>query len=183
MSELRTNRIVPRDGLVSTTTSSGGIIQVKHTIFSSTYSRATSSYDFGAIVTSDPITPTRSDSKILIQCVMYMSSSNSSGRFGYRVMRVPVGGSASHISPTQYGDGDGNRQQVATYFRQNSTSDMQPLVFNGIDAPSTTSAVTYSIYSSGEQSDTIYVNRTNSNTDSASHYRPISTITLMEVSG
>ena len=183
MSELRTNRIVPRDGLTSTTTSAGGIIQVKHTIFSSTYSRATSSYNFGAIVTSDSITPTRSDSKILIQCVMYMSSSNSSGRFGYRVMRVPVGGSATHITTTQYGAGDGNRQQVATYFRQNSTSDMQPLVFNGIDAPSTTSAVTYSIYSSGEQSDTIYVNRTNSNTDSASHYRPISSITLMEVSG
>ena len=183
MAELRTNRIVPRDGLVSTTTSSGGIIQVKHTIFSSTYSRATSSYNFGAIVTSDPITPTRSDSKILIQCVMYMASSNSSGRFGYRVMRVPVGGSASHISPTQYGDGDGNRQQVATYHRLSSTSDMPALVFNGIDAPSTTSAVTYSIYSSGEQSDTIYVNRTNSNTDSASHYRPISTITLMEVTG
>ena len=183
MSELRTNRIVPRDGLVSTTTSSGGIIQVKHTIFSSTYSRATSSYNFGAIVTSDSITPTRSDSKILIQCVMYMSSSNSSGRFGYRVMRVPVGGSATHITPTQYGAGDGNRQQVATYFRQNSTSDMQPLVFNGIDAPSTTSAVTYSIYSSGEEADTIYVNRTNANTDSASHYRPISTITLMEVTG
>ena len=183
MSELRTNRIVPRDGLTSTTTSAGGIIKVKHTIFSSTYSRATSSYNFGAIVTSDSITPTRSDSKILIQCVMYMSSSNSSGRFGYRVMRVPVGGSATHITPTQYGEGDGNRQQVATYFRQNSTSDMQPLVFNGIDAPSTTSAVTYSIYSSGEQSDTIYVNRTNSNTDSASHYRPISTITLMEVTG
>ena len=183
MSELRTNRIVPRDGLTSTTTSAGGIIQVKHTIFSSTYSRATSSYDFGAIVTSDAITPTRSDSKILIQCVMYMSSSNDTGRFGYRVMRVPVGGSATHITPTQYGAGEGNRQQVAAYFRQNSTSDMQPLVFNGIDAPSTTSPVTYSIYSSGEQSDTIYLNRTNSNDDSASHYRTSSSITLMEVSG
>ena len=114
---------------------------------------------------------------------MYMASGNSSGRFGYRVMRVPVGGSATHITPTQYGDGAGNRQLSATYHRQSSTSDMPALVFNGIDAPSTTSAVTYSIYSSGEQSDTIYVNRTNSNTDSASHYRPISTITLMEVSG
>ena len=62
-------------------------------------------YDFGALVTSDAITPTRSDSKILIQCVMYMASSNGSGRFGYRVMRVPVGGSATHITPTQYGDG------------------------------------------------------------------------------
>ena len=183
MSELRTNRIVPRDGLTSTTTSAGGIIQVKHTIFSSTYSRATSSYNFGAIVTSDSITPTRSDSKILIQCVMYMASGNSSGRFGYRVMRVPVGGSATHITPTQYGDGAGNRQQVAAYHRQSSGSDMPALVFNGIDAPSTTSAVTYSIYSSGESSDTVYVNRTYDNTDSASHYRPISTITLMEVTG
>ena len=183
MSELRTNRIVPRDGLVSTTTSAGGIIQVKHTIFTGIASRTTSSSDFGALVTSDAITPTRSDSKILITCIMHLASGNSSGRFGYRVMRVPVGGSAAHITPTQYGAGDGNRQQVATYFRQNSTSDMQPLVFNGIDAPSTTSAVTYSIYSSGEEADTIYVNRTNSNTDSASHYRPISTITLMEVTG
>ena len=182
MSELRTNRIVPRDGLVSTTTSGGGVIQVKHTIFTGIASRATSSYDFGELVTSNAITPTRSDSKILIQCVMYMSSSNSTGRFGYRVMRV-VGGSASHITPNQFGAGDGNRQQVAAYFRQNSTSDMQPLVFNGIDAPSTTSAVTYSIYSSGESSDTIYLNRTNSNDDSASHYRPISSITLTEISG
>ena len=98
-------------------------------------------------------------------------------------MRVPVGGSAAHIAPTQYGDGAGNRQQVAAYHRQSSGSDMPALVFNGIDAPSTTSAVTYSIYSSGESSDVIYVNRTATNTDSASHYRPISTITLMEVTG
>ena len=182
MSELRTNRIVPRDGLTSTTTSAGGIIQVKHTIFTGIASRTTSSSDFGALVTSDAITPTRSDSKILIQCVMYMSSSNDSGRFGYRVMRV-VGGSASHITPTQIGDSAGSRQQSATYHRQSSSADMPALVFNGIDAPSTTSAVTYSIYSSGESSDTVYLNRTDENADSASHYRPISTITLMEVTG
>jgi len=183
MSELRTNRIVPRDGLVSTTTSAGGVIQVKHTIFTGIASRTTSSYDFGALVTSDAITPTRSDSKILIQCVMYLASGNSSGRFGYRVMRIPVGGSAAHITPTQYGDAAGSRQQSATYHRQSSTADMPAVVFNGIDAPSTTSPVTYSIYSSGENTDTVYLNRTYDNTDSASHYRPISTITLMEVSG
>ena len=60
---------------------------------------------------------------------------------------------------------------------------MPAVVFNGIDAPSTTSPVTYSIYSSGENTDTVYLNRTDENSDSASHYRPISTITLMEVSG
>ena len=102
MSELRTNRIVPRDGLPSG--SSGGIIQVKQSVLtSSAYQNinAGANYDWSNLTCT--ITPTRSDSKILIQCVMYMSSSNDSGRFGYRVMRIPVGGSAAHITPTQYG--------------------------------------------------------------------------------
>ena len=183
MSELRTNRIVPRDGLVSTTTSGGGIIQVKHTIFTGIASRATSSSDFGALVTSDAITPTRSDSKILITCIMFLATSNSSGRFGYRVMRVPVGGSAAHITPQQYGDGASNRQQIASGGRQDNGAQHTPCHFIGIDAPSTTSPLTYSIYTSGESSDTIYLNRTYDNTDSASHYRTSSSITLMEVSG
>ena len=65
MSELRTNRIVPRDGLVSG--ASGGIIQVVQNVQgigqvnSGTY--GTSEYDIGLNCT---ITPQRSDSKILI---------------------------------------------------------------------------------------------------------------------
>ena len=63
MSELRTNRIVPRDGLASG--SSGGIIQVKQTVKTDTFSTLNETF---ADVTglSVSITPTRSDSKIMV---------------------------------------------------------------------------------------------------------------------
>ena len=64
MSELRTNRIVPRDGLVSG--ASGGIIQMSVTQKSDKFTWDSNS---ATAITgmSVAITPTRSDSKILIQ--------------------------------------------------------------------------------------------------------------------
>ena len=63
MSELRTNRIVPRDGLPSG--SSGGITQVKQSLYSNHTVYTNTS--FGALSGfTCAITPTRSDSKILI---------------------------------------------------------------------------------------------------------------------
>ena len=63
MSELRTNRIIPRDGLPSG--SSGGIIQVKSTTKTDTFSvTGTTTSDITGMSIS--ITPTRSDSKILV---------------------------------------------------------------------------------------------------------------------
>ena len=66
MSELRTNRIIPRDGLPSG--SSGGIIQVKSVTKTDPFDTLSTSYtDVTGLAVS--ITPTRADSKIL---VMYM---------------------------------------------------------------------------------------------------------------
>ena len=63
MSELRTNRIVPRDGLISGTGIGGGIIQVKSTTITSGFNSDSETFTdvTGVTVT---ITPTRSDSKI-----------------------------------------------------------------------------------------------------------------------
>mgnify|MGYP003120637280 FL=1 len=171
---------ITNSGVTGTGISAGKILQVVHTVFTGTFSRATSNYDYGAIVTSNAITPSATDSKILIFAVMHMATGNSSGRFGYRVRRV-VGGSAAHITPTQFGDGSDNRNVAAAAGRQDSSDQFTPMIFNGIDSPSTTSAVTYQIWSSGEQNDTIYVNRSRNNTDSATHYRPVSSIMLMEL--
>ena len=67
MSELRTNRIIPRDGLPSG--SSGGIIQVKQTIQNAVYTQSVSSNtDSNSCGLDVTITPTRSDSKILVSC-------------------------------------------------------------------------------------------------------------------
>ena len=81
MSELRTNRIVPRDGLPSG--SAGGVIQV---VFGSTTTQVSvtsgSNTDTGITAT---ITPTRSDSKIMVitsvQWELYRESNEVSGSF------------------------------------------------------------------------------------------------------
>ena len=65
MSELRTNRIVPRDGLPSG--SSGGIIQVRSTTFTENFSASISGMTWTEVPgLTTTITPSRSDSKILI---------------------------------------------------------------------------------------------------------------------
>ena len=66
MSELRTNRIVPRDGLVSGTGVGGGIIQVKSVTKTDTYSPSGSTSFSDVPGLSVSITPNRSDSKILV---------------------------------------------------------------------------------------------------------------------
>ena len=74
MSELRTNRIVPRDGLPSG--SSGGIIQVKMGTFTDRFT--TNSATMGDNCLSVSITPTRADSKILVN-VSLGSFANGTG--------------------------------------------------------------------------------------------------------
>ena len=65
MLELRSNRIVPRDGLISGTGIGGGIIQVKSVTKTDTFTtKSTSFTDITGLSVS--ITPTRSDSKILV---------------------------------------------------------------------------------------------------------------------
>ena len=91
MSELRTNRIIPRDGLPAG--SAGGIIQVKSTTITNTFDNDQETFAdvTGVTVT---ITPTRSDSKVL---VMYngqvgMEATNRMGHI--RIVRV-IGGTTS----------------------------------------------------------------------------------------
>ena len=125
MSELRTNRIVPRDGLVSG--ASGGIIQVVQNVQgigqvnSGTY--GTSEYDIGLNCT---ITPQRSDSKILISanwpCIQ-------SGTF---TTNFYLNRGTTHIHMTQL------------YSSTGSYTVAYPNMMY-LDSPSTTSAVTYKI--------------------------------------
>ena len=62
MSELRTNKIIPRDGLVSG--ANGGIVQVVH---AATDTHFTSTSTTPKTIVSASITPTSASNKILIQ--------------------------------------------------------------------------------------------------------------------
>ena len=135
MSELRTNRIVPRDGLVSATGKGGGVIQM---IFESTTTEVTNTdgnyTDTGITAT---ITPTRSDSKIMvivsIQWLLYRDSTETNGSF--KLLR-----GSTNIS----------EHANAVHIEAGTTGQSRIISEGGymiqrLDTPATTSATTYKV--------------------------------------
>ena len=179
MSELRTNRIIPRDGLPSG--SFGGIIQIKQKVIDGTYSESVppgNSGPYGNLVDSESITPTRSDSKILIMMNLNVGASNDGN------LSVTLHRNGSVISGA-IGASPGSRTPVtATEFTSNTSRQVQMNV-TYIDSPASTSAQTYGFkFSVAENGNmTCYLNRDNNFGGSYHTQKPISTITLIEVSG
>ena len=188
MSELRTNRIVPRDGLTSGTFSGGGVIQVKHTAFTGTDDATgginTALTDFESTYNC-VITPTRSDSKILVEMSMSLSLSVDDNLIMARLRKKVASGSFADVTGA-LGDAASNRYRcTAVTVGRNNQYSMFPLQIKYLDSPATTSALTYSVsvaHDSGS-SRTIYLNRGSNDSDLSYVPRAISTITLTEITG
>ena len=177
MSELRTNRIVPRDGLPSG--SSGGIIQVVHANTSAhTYSNSTSYTDITGVTAT--ITPTRSDSKILIQCTLAVSKENNHSFLG----RIVRDGSVITGSGGAAESGHGNQIDGVWWNVRTQIYSPNPFTVSYLDSPSSTSALTYK--AQGKTTNSSYyfaINRTTSSQDLEYASPAFSMITLMEISG
>ena len=133
MSELRTNRIVPRDGLPSG--SAGGIIQL---LQGSTNNRVeTSSQSFVATNLSASITPTRSDSKVFIMVSGDCNTNADDNEIYMTIYRSIGGGSFSDIGYSNYGFASA---------RSNADRLHSAVSINYLDNPSTTSSVEYKVY-------------------------------------
>ena len=133
MSELRTNRIVPRDGLPSG--SAGGIIQL---LQGSTNNRVeTSSQSFVATNLSASITPTRSDSKVFIMVSGDCNTNADDNEIYMTIYRSIGGGSFSDIGYSNYGFASA---------RSNADRLHSAVSINYLDSPSTTSSVEYKVY-------------------------------------
>ena len=93
--------------------------------------------------------------------------------------------SITNIISTQIGSADdvSNRQGVQSGTRGLNTSGYpnSSLVF--LDAPSSTSQITYTVKLFGESGITHYINRLGDNSDQAHKFRSASSIVAMEVSG
>ena len=173
MSELRTNRIVPRDGLPSG--SSGGVIQVKSTTKTDGdfNTNSTSYTDITGLSVS--ITPTRSDSKILIFATIHGIGDSSTQAY-FRFMR--------DSTPICVGTSVGSRVAATMgSLYEDQENDVNSCSQNFLDSPSTTSAVTYKIQTRTQGTGTIYINRSNTDVNSTNSGRFTSSITVMEVSG
>tara|TARA_B100000579_G_scaffold154603_1_gene125656 strand:+ start:2526 stop:3023 length:498 start_codon:yes stop_codon:yes gene_type:complete len=165
MSELRTNRIVPRDGLVSGTGKGGGIIQIVWATITSTQSVSTST--FVDILTAS-ITPTRSDSKILVQVATAPKTNGSSSQHQFR---------AEILRDSTIIMSNNETVQMNNDYAPNTIIG----AYNVLDTPSTTSAVTYKFRAKeGVDGRILYYEASSDNT--GDHWQK-HTITLMEVSG
>jgi len=152
----------------------GNILQVVSATKTDTFSRQSSSSDFGDITgLSVSITPTSATSKILIFATV-ASSAGSGSRHAIRLMR-----DSTAIS---IGDSAGSRTRASSAGSQAAgTNDTKTLVVNFLDSPNTTSATTYKLQCSAEGSGTFYLNRSSGDTDANTVYRSASSIFAIEV--
>jgi hypothetical protein len=178
MSELRTNKIYPRDGLPAGA-SGGGIIQVVQA--SKTDTTSTTSQDtFVDLGLSASITPSSSSNKVLVMVSIGRATSDSSSLrlCPFRILR----------GATAIGVGDAASSRLLANF---TITDPQDNNYGGggayqyLDSPSTTSSTTYKIQWSGQNGETWYLNRSSNDSDLTDtiHTRTASHIILMEVTG
>ena len=159
MSELRTNRIVPRDGLPSG--ASGGIIQMVQSIKTDQFATSNTSYT-DVTGMSATITPRSSSNKILVRVCVMIGTGNTANDNFIRVLR-----GSTNILTTDY-----------CVRNDEGTSNNTEYTIEVLDSPSTTSAITYKLQGKAETNE-IFVNRRGSPTVTMGQ----SSITLMEVSG
>ena len=183
MSELRTNRIIPRDGLVSGTNLGGGIIQVRMGVLTGAVeiqgNNAGGYLEISGLNVT--ITPTRSDSKIMIDAVVNVTANENNYHMGIEIRRGST--RLSGFAPTDGGFAVGNRTPSMSSFANASNAKMISVPVMGFDAPATTSAVTYKIYGSIESNRYLQVNGSDDSSNIYSVYRAISTIRAWEISG
>jgi len=175
MSELRTNRIVPRDGLISG--SSGGIIQV---VFAQTNTEASQANTGGTQTTlfftnlEATITPTRSDSKILVMANQNFNITTSAAvQMQWNFYLCNSSGTILQGSP----GGDSYDQQRVKDLKAHAGT--HPIHF--LHSPNTTSPFTYRVY--GNNYSNSGSNTTTLQCHTANRTNTFSTMTLMEVSG
>jgi len=141
MSELRTNRIVPRDGM-PTGASGGGIIQVVSVTKTDAESLTGSSTPQLIPGMQATITPQSASNKILVMISLHAAVAGSYAS-QYAVLR-------RDSTDIAVGDADGNRNR-ATISLQSPTFYFDAVygpgvaTVNHLDSPATTSAVTYKL--------------------------------------
>jgi len=183
MSELRTNKIYPRDGLPAGS-SGGGIIQVVSVTMTNALSLTSSSTETLITGMEATITPQSASNKILVMVVLYAQVGGSFAAH-YAVLKR----ASTNIA---IGDAAGSRNRASISFADqfySSTNSNQYGPHQGqiihLDSPGTTGAVTYGLYhvEADNNGNALYINRAAQDTDNNYYNRVTSSITLMEVSG
>ena len=172
MSTLKTNTIQAVTG--SVVSIPGHVLQVKQVQFLGNYNFNDASYQDITDLTLS-ITPSSASNKILAKCVLN-ASANANQRFGVRIVRD----GSMIFTPTSIGS-----RTAAHVFGSGLGSNIpnQPSVIELLDAPSSTSSLTYKVQAHCEASSTLYINSTETWSDDFTKFGAVSTLTLMEIAG
>ena len=167
---LHTNRILPTGGAPSG--GGGGIVQIKsvtHTEFESQSLTGSGNF-FDIAGMSVSITPKFNTSKIFVMATVAVAC-NSANKNNFIQLRR---------DSTDIAKGtEGGSVNASFYHKTRDNFSPANINIQHLDSPATTSAVTYKVRWSGENSTTYYLNRNASNTNEGM----VSSITVMEVSG
>jgi len=150
-----------------------GVLQVVSTAKTDTFTTTSSTFvDVTSL--SVTITPTSASNKILI-----MASVSGNGQNGVASLQGQLVRDSTAIA---IGDAAGSRTRVSFGNIEDIVSNMLTSSIMFLDSPATTSATTYKIQvRSNVSGQTVVVNRTSNDADTAQITRGISTITVMEV--
>ena len=149
----------------------GGVVQVKSTTKTDTFSSSSSSYT-DVTGMSQSITPTSASNKVLIVVTMSIGANND--QYFFRLMR---GATAICV-----GDAAGIRTQATTGINIGDINSAYPLSMSFLDSPATTSATTYKVQVISPGSVAMVVNSSYSDANQANRPRATSSITVFEVS-
>ena len=178
-SELRVDRIIPVNGVP--TGGGGGIIQVVST-YNTDHIRTTTSTAYVDVMEAT-ITPTRSDSKILIIVTLSVSKADDHSFLG-RLLRngsVFAGGDSAATNSTDQSNWEDN----VWFTIRSSIYSALPYTHQYLDSPATTSALTYKVQGKTSDSGAGHEFAINIGTTEVDHVYgspTFSNITLMEVS-
>ena len=163
--------------LVASSMPAGSVLQVVSTAKTDTFTSAASSTWTDITGMSVSITPTSTSSKILIiatlQGVLFRPAANA---VLVRLLRdsttIGIGDAASNRGRTTFGAAISSADSICS------------ATINYLDSPATSSATTYKLqFWQDTPANPLYINRTVTDSDTASNQRCISTITVMEISG
>jgi hypothetical protein len=156
-----------------------GILQVVSTTKTNTFSESVAAAGLSADITglTATITPSSASSKIFVSYSL-TSGISSAGLSVYSFLHRD--GSAIAI-----GDTDGSRRRITSGVTISTLDVLVSTPASFLDSPNSTSALTYSIRVAHDSTSTrtIFVNRSNTDTNAAGFARAVSSITLMEVKG
>ena len=160
----------------------GNVIQVVSTTKTDAFSASVTTGNYVAVTgLSATITPRSTSSKILVRATVTGSATTASNG-GIVDIRLKRGSTAIGIA-----DAACNRPRLSsgTYAAVGVGESKATVSAEFLDSPNTTSSTTYSVdlYNLSSTTQTLYCNRTHTDTDGVSWARMVSTITVMEIAG